>query len=77
MLCENGRYLAELLSERQKLGPFVQVLPHCSRLLNQGGFARSLSTLHFVVETSILISYADISGIKGIYQVVLEHQCKQ
>lgn len=32
---ESARYLTELLSERQKLGPFVQVLPICSRLLNQ------------------------------------------
>ncbi|XP_022136599.1 KH domain-containing protein At1g09660/At1g09670 [Momordica charantia] len=32
---DRERYLTELLSERQKLGPFVQVLPHCSRLLNQ------------------------------------------
>ncbi|OVA16330.1 K Homology domain [Macleaya cordata] len=31
----NARYLAELLAERQKLGPFIQVLPLCSRLLNQ------------------------------------------
>ncbi|XP_042513593.1 KH domain-containing protein At1g09660/At1g09670 [Macadamia integrifolia] len=31
----NGRYLGELLAERQKLGPFMQVLPLCSRLLNQ------------------------------------------
>ncbi|XP_011628619.1 KH domain-containing protein At1g09660/At1g09670 isoform X2 [Amborella trichopoda] len=30
-----SRYLAELLAERQKLGPFMQVLPICSRLLNQ------------------------------------------
>ncbi|CAL5398902.1 unnamed protein product [Camellia sinensis] len=30
-----SRYLAELLAERQKLGPFVQILPVCSRLLNQ------------------------------------------
>ncbi|RWW27647.1 hypothetical protein GW17_00007912 [Ensete ventricosum] len=29
------RYLAELLAERQKLGPFMQVLPFCNRLLNQ------------------------------------------
>ncbi|KAG2672782.1 hypothetical protein I3843_13G051700 [Carya illinoinensis] len=28
-------YLTELLAEHQKLGPFVQVLPICSRLLNQ------------------------------------------
>ncbi|XP_022679191.1 KH domain-containing protein At1g09660/At1g09670-like [Setaria italica] len=30
-----GRYLAELLAERQKLAPFVQVLPFCTWLLNQ------------------------------------------
>ncbi|RZS26389.1 hypothetical protein BHM03_00059722 [Ensete ventricosum] len=29
-------YLSELLAERQKLSPFVPVLPHCYRLLNQG-----------------------------------------
>lgn len=31
----DGQYLAELLAERQKLEPFVQVVPICSRLLNQ------------------------------------------
>lgn len=31
----SSRYLTELLAERQKLGPFMQVLPICSRLLNQ------------------------------------------
>ncbi|KAG8068299.1 hypothetical protein GUJ93_ZPchr0005g15860 [Zizania palustris] len=30
-----GQYLAELLQEHQKLGPFMQVLPICSKLLNQ------------------------------------------
>ncbi|KAK4370287.1 hypothetical protein RND71_009762 [Anisodus tanguticus] len=30
-----SQYLTELLTERQKLGPFTQVLPICSRLLNQ------------------------------------------
>jgi len=34
LLC--SQYLAELLTEHQKLGPFMQVLPICSRLLNQG-----------------------------------------
>ncbi|MFS7898334.1 hypothetical protein Hanom_Chr00s020924g01760171 [Helianthus anomalus] len=29
-------YLSELLSERNKLSPFVPVLPSCYRLLNQG-----------------------------------------
>uniref|UniRef100_A0A0A9CWE4 STAR protein homodimerisation region domain-containing protein n=1 Tax=Arundo donax TaxID=35708 RepID=A0A0A9CWE4_ARUDO len=32
---ERERYLAELLAERQKLAPFMQVLPFCNRLLNQ------------------------------------------
>ncbi|KAI4324550.1 hypothetical protein MLD38_030030 [Melastoma candidum] len=31
----DSQYLAELLAERQKLGPFMQVLPICCRLLNQ------------------------------------------
>ncbi|GBG66641.1 hypothetical protein CBR_g66778 [Chara braunii] len=31
----NDRYLATLLAERQNLSPFVEVLPNCSRLLNQ------------------------------------------
>ncbi|KAK9279020.1 hypothetical protein L1049_012695 [Liquidambar formosana] len=31
----DSQYLTELLAEHQKLGPFVQVLPICSRLLNQ------------------------------------------
>ncbi|KAK2976248.1 hypothetical protein RJ640_021959, partial [Escallonia rubra] len=29
------QYLTELLAEHQKLGPFMQVLPICSRVLNQ------------------------------------------
>jgi len=28
--------LTELLQERQKLGPFLQVMPNCCRLLNHG-----------------------------------------
>lgn len=30
------RYLTELLGERHILGPFMAVLPHCYRLINQG-----------------------------------------
>lgn len=40
----SNHYLSELLAEHQKLGPFVQVLPICSRLLNQG-----YSFYHFLV----------------------------
>ncbi|KAF3588216.1 hypothetical protein F2Q69_00032172 [Brassica cretica] len=32
----DSQYLSQLLAEHQKLGPFMQVLPICSRLLNQG-----------------------------------------
>ncbi|KAG8098745.1 hypothetical protein GUJ93_ZPchr0013g34368 [Zizania palustris] len=32
---DGGQYLAELLAEHQKLGPFMQVLPICSKLLSQ------------------------------------------
>ncbi|RDY07348.1 KH domain-containing protein [Mucuna pruriens] len=31
----DSQYLTELLAEHQKLGPFMQALPVCSRLLNQ------------------------------------------
>ncbi|XP_019196423.1 PREDICTED: KH domain-containing protein At5g56140-like isoform X3 [Ipomoea nil] len=34
-LVDQEKYLAELLAERNKLSPFVPVLPHCYRLLNQ------------------------------------------
>ncbi|GJS23260.1 KH domain-containing protein [Tanacetum coccineum] len=34
-IVEQEKYLSELLSERNKLGPFVAVLPLCYRLLNQ------------------------------------------
>ncbi|PNT08596.1 hypothetical protein POPTR_013G159800v4 [Populus trichocarpa] len=32
---DSGQYLAELFEEHQKFEPFMQVLPICSRLLNQ------------------------------------------
>ncbi|KAL3508312.1 hypothetical protein ACH5RR_027713 [Cinchona calisaya] len=35
VIAEQEKYLAELLSERQKLNPFLPVLPHIYRLLNQ------------------------------------------
>ncbi|CAL0334760.1 unnamed protein product [Lupinus luteus] len=31
----DSQYLTELIAEHQKLGPFIQVLPLCNRLLNQ------------------------------------------
>ncbi|CAD5320763.1 unnamed protein product [Arabidopsis thaliana] len=35
---DSSQYLTELLAEHQKLTPFMQVLPICSRLLNQEMF---------------------------------------
>ncbi|XP_052173232.1 KH domain-containing protein At2g38610-like isoform X2 [Diospyros lotus] len=32
---DSNQYLSELLGEHQKIVPFMQVLPNCSRLLNQ------------------------------------------
>lgn len=34
-LAEQDKYLTELLGERHILGPFMAVLPHCYRLINQ------------------------------------------
>ncbi|KAF3782704.1 KH domain-containing protein [Nymphaea thermarum] len=34
-LVEHDKYLSDLLAEREKLGPFVQILPHSYRVLNQ------------------------------------------
>ncbi|XP_078165443.1 KH domain-containing protein At5g56140-like isoform X10 [Carex rostrata] len=34
-ITDQEKYLTELLAERQKLSPFLPVLPHCYRLLNQ------------------------------------------
>ncbi|XP_062014932.1 KH domain-containing protein At4g26480 isoform X2 [Rosa rugosa] len=35
LVAEQEKYLSELFGERQKLGPFLPVLPNCCRLLNQ------------------------------------------
>lgn len=44
------RYLSELLAERHKLGPFVPVLPHSYRLLNQGEQLFVVNLLHLLLE---------------------------
>ena len=38
MNCITCRYLTDLLAERNKLNPFMAVLPNCYRMLNQGEF---------------------------------------
>jgi len=45
--CLFSRYLAELLAEA-KIGPFVQVLPLCTRLVNQGLFPLPPGHYYFV-----------------------------
>jgi len=47
VFCFCSQYLSELLAEHQKLGPFLQVLPICSRLLNQGLFMFKFVDLFF------------------------------
>lgn len=42
----SDRYLSELLAERNKLSPFVPVLPHSYRLLNQGERLFVVNLLH-------------------------------
>ncbi|RZC65973.1 hypothetical protein C5167_009664 [Papaver somniferum] len=42
-LVEQEKYLSELLAERQKLNPFMPILPNCCRLLNQGQFPTTLA----------------------------------
>ncbi|XP_065010861.1 KH domain-containing protein SPIN1-like [Musa acuminata AAA Group] len=75
----DSQYLAELLAEHQKLGPFMQVLPICSRLLNQEimrvsgmvskqGFG-DYNQLHHrspsPMATSTLISSSGVTGYGG------------
>ncbi|KAK9269489.1 hypothetical protein L1049_001264 [Liquidambar formosana] len=44
-LVEQEKYLSELLAERQKLSPFMPVLPHSYRLLNQAEILRVTTLL--------------------------------
>ncbi|CAL8998722.1 unnamed protein product [Prunus brigantina] len=42
---EQEKYLSELLAERHKLGPFLPLLPHCCRLINQAEILRVTTLL--------------------------------
>eukprot|EP00249_Psilotum_nudum_P014585 c24900_g2_i3 orf=516-1382(-) len=55
---EQEKYLSELLAERQKLGPFMEVLPHCGRLLNQE-----------IVRVTSLVGKASFFGHDGLQHV--------
>ncbi|XP_004302513.1 PREDICTED: KH domain-containing protein At3g08620 [Fragaria vesca subsp. vesca] len=75
----DSQYLSELLAEHQKLGPFMQVLPICSRLLNQeilrvsgmmsnqgfGDFDRMRHRSPSPMASSNLISSVTGSGLGG------------
>uniref|UniRef100_A0A2P2LYA7 Uncharacterized protein n=1 Tax=Rhizophora mucronata TaxID=61149 RepID=A0A2P2LYA7_RHIMU len=51
LLEEQDKYFSVLLAERHKLSPFMHVLPHTYRLLNQGEFHK-LCFCHIIVLSS-------------------------
>ncbi|KAJ6878391.1 KH domain-containing protein [Populus alba x Populus x berolinensis] len=55
---DSGQYLAELFEEHQKFEPFMQVLPICSRLLNQ--VLMVVLSSHVV---NVYILYADYTPV--------------
>ncbi|XP_056848723.1 KH domain-containing protein At2g38610-like isoform X1 [Raphanus sativus] len=58
---DSSQYLTELLVEHQKLTPFMQVLPICSRLLNQG-----LSFSRFLIRNSFLGVKSEMFRVSGM-----------
>ncbi|KAJ7961005.1 KH domain-containing protein [Quillaja saponaria] len=54
-LVEQEKYLSELLAERHKLSPFMPVLPHCHRLLNQE-----------ILRVTTLLGNASVLGQSGL-----------
>ncbi|KAM2401272.1 hypothetical protein ACFX1X_029302 [Malus domestica] len=52
---EKEKYLSELLGERHKLSPFLPVLPHCNRLLNQE-----------ILRVTTLLGNASVLGQSGL-----------
>ncbi|WVZ17378.1 hypothetical protein V8G54_010360 [Vigna mungo] len=67
-----SQYLTELLAEHQKLGPFMQALPICTRLLNQGfHFLELLLYVKCLVQTGMPISFlADYEPSVGFNPVI-------
>lgn len=66
-LVEQEKYLSELLAERQKLGPFMPVLPQCYRLLTQEilRVTTLLGNASILEQTALEHARAPASG--GIY----------
>ncbi|XWS09575.1 hypothetical protein CRYUN_Cryun39dG0001800 [Craigia yunnanensis] len=56
-LLDQEKYLSELLAERHKLSPFVPVLPHIYRLLNQE-----------ILRVTTLLGNASVLGQSGLEQ---------
>ncbi|KAK7271404.1 hypothetical protein RJT34_27270 [Clitoria ternatea] len=54
-IAEQDKYLSELLGERHKLSPFMAVLPHCYRLLNQE-----------ILRVTTLLGNASVLGQSGL-----------
>ncbi|KAG5034661.1 hypothetical protein AAZX31_04G106200 [Glycine max] len=54
-LSDPDKYLAELLGERNKLSPFMAVLPHCFRLFNQE-----------ILRVTTLMGNASVLGQSGL-----------
>ncbi|XP_052727240.1 KH domain-containing protein At5g56140 isoform X1 [Vigna angularis] len=70
-LAEQDKYLSELLGERNKLSPFMAVLPQCFRLLNQGCIKNSLVCVAPNIEilrVTSLMGNASVLGQSGLEQ---------
>ncbi|KAL2473156.1 KH domain-containing protein [Forsythia ovata] len=67
-LVEQEKYLTELLAERNKLSPFISVLSHCYRLLNQEILrVTTLLGNASVLEQSGLVEHASPLASGGMY----------
>lgn len=66
-----SRYLSELLAERHKLGPFLPLLPHCCRLINQGQF-RTLNSACYCLSKLLLWVQLQCSNVKTLRSVTAQ-----
>ncbi|KAL6275419.1 hypothetical protein ACE6H2_019020 [Prunus campanulata] len=68
---EQEKYLSELLAERHKLGPFLPLLPHCCRLINQGQF-RTLNSASYCLSKLLLWVQLQCSNVKTLRSVTAQ-----
>lgn len=61
------RYLSELIAERNKMLPFMPVLPQCYRLLNQGLFGIVMVINGFTIYLFLRVMESMVIG--GVYDV--------